>query len=102
VDIPFKPELYKTKGLNKRQVNFICTKVLEKSDKKYDSYLLGYPYYNSLNADPRENENWTSLLTLRFQSGFGLYWNGRGYLMLFIEKEKLAKGDFSNIKSNAG
>ena len=102
VDIPFKPELYRTKGLNKRQVNYVCTKVLEQTDKKYDSYLLGYPYYNSLKAYPRENENWTSLLTLRYQSGFGLYWNGRGYLMLFIEKEKLAKRDFSNVKSNAG
>lgn len=102
VDIPFKPELYPTKGLNKKQMNYVCTKVLERTDKRYDSYLLGYPYYNSLDADPRENDNWTTLLTLRYQSGFGLYWNDRGYLMLFIEKEKLAKGDFSNIKSNAG
>lgn len=102
VDIPFKPELYPVKGLNKKQMNYVCTKVLERTDKRYDSYLLGYPYYNSLDADPRENEKWRSLLTLRYQSGFGLYWNDRGYLMLFIEKEKLAKGDFSNIKSNAG
>ncbi|MEP2280404.1 YwqG family protein [Maribacter sp.] len=102
VDIPFKPELYPAKGLNKKQMNYVCTKVLEQTDKRYDSYLLGYPYYNSLNTDPRENDKWTSLLTLRYQSGFGLYWNDRGYLMLFIEKEKLAKGDFSNIKSNAG
>ncbi|SIQ30804.1 DUF1963 domain-containing protein [Maribacter ulvicola] len=102
VDIPFKPELYPTKGLNKKQMNYICSKVLEQTDKKYESYILGYPFYNSLDADPRENDDWTSLLTLRYQSGFGLYWNDRGYLMLFIEKEKLAKGDFSNIKSNAG
>ncbi|MBW2960547.1 DUF1963 domain-containing protein [Mesonia sp. JHPTF-M18] len=29
-------------------------------------------------------------------------WHDGGYLMLFIEKDKLAKGDFSNIKTDAG
>ena len=102
VDIPFKPELYKEKGLNKRQLAYVCDKVSDQTDKRYQSYLLGYPFYNVLNEDSRESDDWISLLTLRSNSGFGLNWNNRGFLMLFIEKSRLEKCDFSNVKSNAG
>ncbi|WP_081909417.1 DUF1963 domain-containing protein [Aureispira sp. CCB-QB1] len=43
-----------------------------------------------------------SLLNLASIQELDWCWHDGDFLMLFIEKEKLAKGDFSNIQSDAG
>ncbi len=70
--------------------------------KKTFSYLFGYPYYNTLAYDPRKTDEWTSLLTLRWNNVFSWDWDMDEFLMFFIEKDKLAKGDFSNIRTDLG
>jgi uncharacterized protein YwqG len=107
VDIPYREELFKNRGrgirgLNKRQLAYVCDKVPAIVNKKTYSYLLGYPYYNTLAYDPRRTDEWTSLLTLRKEPTLSWDWDWNSFLMLFIEKDKLAKGDFSNIKSDLG
>ncbi|WBL21170.1 YwqG family protein [Zunongwangia sp. HRR-M8] len=102
IDIPHRPELFKEKELNKRQLSYVCDKVPSLIRKGGYNYLLGYPYYNSLAYDPRKGKEWVSLLTLLSIRSLEWNWHDGGYLMLFIEKDKLAKGDFSNIKTDAG
>jgi len=102
VDIPYREDLFKEKGLNKKQMDYVCDKIPDMVSKKTYSYLFGYPYYNTLGYDPRKTDEWVSLLTLRSNISFSWDWDWDEFLMFFIEKDKLAKGDFSNIRTDLG
>ena len=102
VDIPYRKDLFKEKGLNKKQMDYVCDKIPDMVSKKTYSYLFGYPYYNTLGYDPRKTDEWVSLLTLRSDICFSWDWDWDEFLMFFIEKDKLAKGDFSNIRTDLG
>lgn len=65
-------------------------------------YLLGYPSFTSLAYDPTPEGDWISLLTVHSLDEFDWCWHDGDKLMVFIEAGKLAKKDFSNLKSDAG
>ena len=65
-------------------------------------YLLGYPSFNTLAYDPTPGDEWISLLTVCSLEEFDWCWHDGDRLMVFIEIEKLAKCDFSYLKSDAG
>lgn len=65
-------------------------------------YLLGYPSYYSLGYDPTPGDSWIVLLTLHSHETFKWCWHDGDKLMVFIESERLAARDFSNLKSDAG
>lgn len=68
-----------------------------------DSYLLGYPGVSSLAYDPTPGPEWVSLLT--FASDDGLEWccwHDGDYLHVAIERDRIAKQDFSALASDAG
>jgi uncharacterized protein YwqG len=67
-----------------------------------EDYLLGYPSHYSLAYDPTPGEDWVSLLTLTSHDELDWCWHDGDKLMIFIEKEKLAKQDFSYLKADAG
>lgn len=72
------------------------------SDALPDDYLLGYPSHTSLAYDPTPGKDWCSLLTLSSHDRFDWCWHDGDNLMVFIEKDKLAQRDFTNLKSDAG
>ena len=65
-------------------------------------YLLGYPSHCSLAYDPTPGPAWTSLLNLASDDELNWDWHDGDYLMAFIERDRLARGDFSNVASDAG
>lgn len=65
-------------------------------------HLLGYPGYCTLAYDPTPSPEYISLLTLSSDNDLEWCWHDGDKLMIFIEKEKLLKRDFSNLKSDAG
>ena len=65
-------------------------------------YLLGYPSFTSLAYDPTPGPEWMSLLTVHSLDEFDWCWHDGDKLMVFIEKDRLAKRDFSRLKSDAG
>lgn len=67
-----------------------------------DEYLLGYPSFTSLGYDPTPKGGWMSLLTVHSLDEFDWCWHDGDKLMVFIESKKLAKRDFSYLKSDAG
>jgi len=67
-----------------------------------DEYLLGYPSFTSLAYDPTPEGDWISLLTVHSLDEFDWCWHDGDKLMVFIESERLAKRDFSYLKSDAG
>jgi len=69
---------------------------------KSDNYLLGYPTHFSLAYNPTPGPEWISLLTINSDNNLEWCWHDGDYLMVFIEKEKLKKLDFSSLKSDAG
>lgn len=70
--------------------------------KARNEYLLGYPSFYTLAYDPTPGPEWVSLLTLSSLDQFGWCWHDGDKLMVFIESDRLAKQDFSNLKSDAG
>jgi len=115
IDIPLRLDLFKVQPLNDERLvgqldeeetedfEIQLEELFDKiADNKQSNYLLGYPLFTSLGYDPRESEDWTSLLTLWSVSELNWCWHDGDFLMLFIEKEKLEHGDFSYIKSDAG
>ena len=65
-------------------------------------YLLGYPSYFTLGYDPTPGPDWIQLLTLDSHEQFGWNWHDTAKLMVFIEKDRLARKDFSYLKCDAG
>lgn len=65
-------------------------------------YLLGYPSHYSLAYDPTPGPNWMSLLTLHSHEAFDWCWHDGDKLMVFIERDKLAARDFSELRCDAG
>ncbi|MEL6177689.1 MAG: DUF1963 domain-containing protein [Myxococcota bacterium] len=43
-----------------------------------------------------------TLMSLSSRDALNWCWHDDDHLMLFIERERLARGDFSNIRSDAG
>ncbi|SFM22868.1 YwqG family protein [Marinobacter zhejiangensis] len=67
-----------------------------------EDYLLGYPSYFTLAYDPTPGEGWISLITLTSYDELEWCWHDGDKLMVFIEKERLAKQDFGHLKADAG
>ena len=65
-------------------------------------YLLGYPSFTSLSYDPTPGPEWMSLLTVHSLHQFDWIWHDGDKLMVFIESENLAAGDFNHLKTDAG
>ena len=65
-------------------------------------YLLGYPSHYSLGYDPTPGPDWLALLTLHSHADLGWQWGDGDKLMVFIEAERLAARDFSQLKTDAG
>jgi uncharacterized protein YwqG len=101
MNLPWRRDLLKDVAMSEGQIEELTWDIFRQIDFNAN-YLLGYPFYNTLAYDPRPDETWTSLLTLRSIDELGWHWHDGDKLMLFIEKDKLAKGDFSYIKSDAG
>lgn len=67
-----------------------------------NDHLLGYPHYYSLAYDPTPGRGWVPLLTLDSNDEFGWSWHDSAMLMVFVEEDRLAERDFSNLVSDAG
>lgn len=65
-------------------------------------WILGYPYYTTLGYDPTPGAGWLPLLTVPSIDLFDWCWHDGDMLMVFIEAERLAAGDFSVLKCDAG
>ena len=65
-------------------------------------HLLGYPAVSTLPYDPTPSSEWTSLLTLSSVRELGWSWHDGAFLHIFIERERLVAGDFSNLRADAG
>lgn len=63
-------------------------------------HLLGFSYNNSFSYDPAPGPGWISLLTLN--SALGFCWHDGDWLVTFIEPERALRGDFSEVRSDAG
>lgn len=86
-DWPFNPDI-------------LC--VLPELEGYREDYMLGYPSFCTLVYDPTPGVEWVSLLTLASYRELGWRWHDGDKLMVFIEKEKLLRKDFSNLKTDAG
>ncbi|MEM6596743.1 MAG: YwqG family protein [Cyanobacteria bacterium P01_C01_bin.69] len=67
-----------------------------------NEYLLGYPSFTSLGYDPTPGPGWISLLTVHSLDAFDWCWHDGDKLMVFVETQRLAECDFSQLKSDAG
>lgn len=65
-------------------------------------YLLGFPSFYTLGYDPTPGLEWVQLVTLDSREQFGWCWHDTCKLMVFIEKDRLARKDFSNLKCDVG
>lgn len=65
-------------------------------------HLLGYPRHNTLAYDPTPGEEWMPLLTLASHDELGWCWGDGDNLMIFIERSRLEKRDFSNLICHTG
>lgn len=65
-------------------------------------YLLGYPFNTTLAYDPTPGPEWRSLLTLSSDDELDWCWHDGGWLVTFIEEQRMRDGDFSQIKSDVG
>lgn len=65
-------------------------------------YMLGYPSHYSLGYNPTPGPEWRSLLTLHSHQVFDWQWHDGNKLMVFIENDKLAARDFSQLQCDAG
>jgi uncharacterized protein YwqG len=67
-----------------------------------NAYLMGYPSFTTLAYDPTPKGGWISLLTVHSLDELDWCWHDGDKLMVFIQPEKLAACDFSQLKSDAG
>lgn len=67
-----------------------------------EDYLLGYPSHYSLGYNPTPAIDWMSLITITSHDAFNWCWHDADKLMVFIQKAKLAKQDFSKLQADAG
>jgi uncharacterized protein YwqG len=65
-------------------------------------HLLGYPRHNTLAYDPSPGEDWVPLLTVASHDPLGWCWGDGDNLMIFIERSRLEKADFSNLSCHTG
>jgi uncharacterized protein YwqG len=65
-------------------------------------HLLGYPRHNTLAYDPSPGDEWMPLLTLASHNEPGWCWGDGDNLMIFIERTRLEKLDFSHLACHAG
>lgn len=65
-------------------------------------HLLGYPRHNTLTYDPSPGDEWTPLLTVASHDNLGWCWGDGDNLMIFIERAKLERLDFSNLSCHVG
>ena len=75
---------------------------LRRSWHDHDDYLFGYPTNHTLGYDPTPDAGWQSLLTLGSDEDLQWYWHDGDRLVTFIDSAKLASGDFSEIRADAG
>jgi len=97
INLPFNDELRDDWAFDPE----LLWELVEIVDPNHE-YLLGYPSFNSLAYDPTPGKEWISLLTVSSLPEFDWCWHDGDKLMVFIEADKLAKGDFSCLKSDAG
>lgn len=64
--------------------------------------LLGYPNHGSLYYDPTPLGDWICLLNLASDAGRAWSWHDGGRLSVFIERTALARGDFGDLRADAG
>lgn len=65
---------------------------------KSKEYLFGYPSHRTLAYDPTPGEEWIPLLTADSDDSLEWCWHDFDKLMIFIKKEDLKSGNFSNLK----
>lgn len=75
---------------------------LRNSLRSAPDHLLGYPHHSTLAYNPSPGEEWVHLLTLSSVEAVEWCWGDGDQLMIFIERERLAHGDFSNLRCDAG
>ena len=101
IDLPRAEELRGDWSLDEELRDWLIYD-LPKEASVANEYLLGYPSYCTLGYDPTPGPAWQSLITLSSLKELNWCWHDGDKLMVFIETEKLARGDFSNLKSDAG
>jgi uncharacterized protein YwqG len=99
LDLPFDEEQVDTWPFDDEEQQ-VYDKI--RSSLHGDDYLLGYPSHCSLGYNPTPGTDWLSLLTVNSDDYLEWCWHDADCLMVFIEKEKLKKSDFSFLKSDAG
>lgn len=101
VCLPERPELI-ADDLFEEEVQDTIFYDLSRMTGRPGQWMLGYPCYNTLGYDPRPGERWVPLLTVPSIDAFDWCWHDGDMLMVFIEADKLAAGDFSALKCDAG
>jgi uncharacterized protein YwqG len=101
IDLPRAEELRNDWSLDEEIRDWLFYD-LPKEASAVKEYLLGYPSYCTLGYDPTPGPEWQSLITLSSLEELNWCWHDGDKLMVFIETEKLARGDFSLLKSDAG
>ncbi|VEP17515.1 conserved hypothetical protein [Hyella patelloides LEGE 07179] len=101
LNLPRSQELKNDYPFNEESADCFFEELPEQIDAK-DEYLLGYPSFNTLGYDPTPGTEWISLLTVHSIEEFDWCWHDGDRLMVFIEADKLANKDFSNLKCDAG
>lgn len=71
-------------------------------DRIKADHLLGYPRHQTLAYDPSPGDEWLPLLTVASNDEFGWCWGDGDNLMIFIERARLEKLDFSNLNTHVG
>lgn len=102
-DIPFDEYQVKDWPFTKEEDDtFIYSELLRDSLHQSPSYLLGYPSHCSLCYDPTPDGNFISLINLPSYNDLNWCWHDGDCLMVFIDKDELAKGNFTTLKADAG
>lgn len=101
LDLPRHSELRDDWPFGEDALECLTTEAAEALAASED-YLLGYPSFCSLAYDPTPGDGWIALLTVQSHDRLDWCWHDGDKLMLFIEADKLAALDFSNLKTDAG
>jgi hypothetical protein len=99
VDLPGSLELRKDWPFDKQSAYSLFDSV-RALDQGSGDHLLGYPSFSTLGYDPTPGEHWLPLISVR--SILDWCWHDGDWLMVFIEKDKLAKQDFGCLRCDAG
>lgn len=101
IDVPFDCYQVKDWPFNDDESDAYCD-IVEQLHPS-GAYLLGYPSHCSLAYDPTpEGKDVCPLITLPSYDELEWCWHDGDKLMVFQEREKLLRGDFSNLMSDAG